>query len=104
LTGKGDKPAHLEVWRLRDGKRRVLNVQSDLLDISTFVVIPLARPGSFDRVDEVNPHVEVSGATYLLVTQQLSAVRRSDMRTRVADLSSDSGMVIKALDRLLTTS
>jgi len=98
------KPARLEVWRLRDGKRLVLNVQSDLLDISTFVVIPLARPGSFDRVEEINPQVEVSGTTFLLVTQQLSAIRRSDMRSRVADLSVESAAVIKALDRLLTTS
>ena len=99
-----DKPARLEVWRLRDGKRLVLNVQSDLLDISTFVVIPLAQPGSFDQVGEVNPQVEVSGTNYLLVTQQLSAVRRSDMKTRIVDLSAASGLVIKALDRLLTTS
>lgn len=82
----------------------MLNVQSDLLDISTFVVIPLVPPGSFDRVEEINPQVEVSGTTFVLVTQQLSAIRRSDMRSRVADLSVESVMVIKALDRLLTTS
>lgn len=99
-----DKPARLEVWRLRDGRRLVLNVQSDLLDIATFVVIPLARIGSFDRVEEVNPQVEVGGVQYLLVTQQLSAVRRSDLMARVADLSAEAGLVIKALDRLLTTS
>jgi hypothetical protein len=98
------KPARLEVWRLRDGKRLVLNVQSDLLDISTFVVIPLARPGSFDQVEEVNPQVEVAGVKYLLVTQQLSAVRKSEMKTRVGDVSADADVVIKALDRLLTTS
>ena len=104
MNGKVDKPARLEVWRLRDDKRLVLNVQSDLLDISTFVVIPLARPGSFERVEEINPHVDVSGTTFLLVTQQLSAIRRSDMKSRIADLSVESAVVIKALDRLLTTS
>jgi toxin CcdB len=101
LTGK---PARLEVWRLRDGKRLVLNVQSDLLDISSFVVVPLARSGSFDQVEEVNPQVEVGGVKYLLVTQQLSAVRKSEMKTRIADLSANADAVIKALDRLLTTS
>jgi CcdB protein len=99
-----NKPARLEVWRLRDGRRLVLNVQSDLLDIATYVVIPLAGIGSFDRVEEVNPQVEVGGVKYLLVTQQLSAVRRSELKDRVADLSAASGLVIKALDRLLTTS
>ena len=99
-----NKPARLDVWRLRDGRRLVLNVQSDLLDISTYVVIPLARPGSFDRIEDINPQVEVGGATYLLVTQQLTAVRRSELKDRVAVLSVDSGLVIKALDRLLTTS
>lgn len=99
-----DKPARLEIWRLRDGKRLVLNVQSDLLDISTFVVVPLARSGNFGQIEEVNPYVEVGGISYLLVTQQLSAVRRSEMKTRIADLSADSSTVIKALDRLLTTS
>ena len=101
MTGK---PARLEVWRLRDGKRLVMNVQSDLLDIATFVVVPLALPGSFDPIEEINPHVEVGGVSYLLVTQQLSAVRRSGLKTKVADLSSASDAVIKALDRLLTTS
>jgi len=99
-----DKPARLEVWRLRDGKRLVVNVQSDLLDLSTFVVVPLARAGIFDQIEEINPYVEVGGISYLLVTQQLSAVRRSEMKTRIAHLSADSGTVIKALDRLLTTS
>lgn len=101
MTGK---PARLEVWRLRDGKRLVLNVQSDLLDISTFVVVPLARSGNFDQIEEINPQVEVGGVGYLLVTQQLSAVRRSEMKTKIADLSAESGIVIRALDRLLTTS
>jgi hypothetical protein len=99
-----NKPARLEVWRLRDGRRLVLNVQSDLLDIATYVVIPLARIGSFDRIEDINPQVEVGRVKYLLITQQLSAVRRSELRDRVADLSADSGLVIKALDRLLTTS
>ena len=89
---------------MRDGKRLVLNVQSDLLDISTFVVVPLVRSGSFDQIEEVNPHVDVGGINYVVVTQQLSAVRRSEMKIRVADLSADSGTVIKALGRLLTTS
>ena len=101
MTGK---PARLEVWRLHDGRRLVLNVQSDLLDIATFIVIPLARIGSFDRVEEVNPEVEVGGVKYLLVTQQMSAVRRSALKDRVADLATEAGLVIKALDRLLTTS
>ncbi len=100
MTGK---PARLEVWRLRDGKRLVLNVQSDLLNISTFVVVPLARPGSFDQLEEINPPVEVAGFNYILVTQQLSAVRRSEMQVRIGELSADSDIVIKALDRLLTS-
>jgi hypothetical protein len=99
-----NKPARLEVWRLRDGRRLVLNVQSDLLDIATYVVIPLARIGSFERVEEVNPQVGVGVVKYQLVTQQLSAVRRSELKDRVADLSAASDLVIKALDRLLTTS
>lgn len=38
------------------------------------------------------------------LTQQLSAVRRSEMKASIADLATDSGFVIKALDRVLTTS
>jgi toxin CcdB len=82
----------------------VLNVQSDLLRLETYVVVPLAPAGSFKPIEEINPAVEVAGVEYVLVTQQLSAIRRSEMKNRVADLSGESGAVIKALDRLLTTS
>jgi toxin CcdB len=99
-----ESPARLEVWRLRDGKRLVLNVQSDLLRIETVVVIPLVAAGSFRPIEEINPTVEVAGVEYVIVTQQLSAIRRSELKGRVADLSAEAGAVIKALDRLLTTS
>jgi hypothetical protein len=78
-------------------------IREDGLAISTFVVVPLARPGSFGQVDEVNPQVEVGGTNYLLVTQQPSAVRRSDMKARISDLPAETGLFINALDRLLTT-
>jgi toxin CcdB len=99
-----ETPARLEVWRLRDGKRLVLNVQSDLLRIETIVVVPLAAAGSFRPIEEINPTVEIAGVEYVVVTQQLSAIRRSELKDRVADLSTAAGAVIKALDRLLTTS
>jgi hypothetical protein len=36
------RPRRLDVWRLKDGKRLVLKVQSDLLEsLDTFVVVPL---------------------------------------------------------------
>jgi CcdB protein len=97
-------PVRLEVWRLRDGKRLVLNVQSDLLRIETLIVAPLVAAGSFRPIEEINPTVEIAGVAYVIVMQQLSAIRRSDLHSRVADLSAEAGAVIKALDRLLTNS
>ncbi|HYZ32169.1 MAG TPA: CcdB family protein [Crenalkalicoccus sp.] len=97
----------LEVWRLRDGRRLVLVVQSDLLlHLETRVVVPLLPPGSFRPVEDINPIVEVAGGTRVLAVQALSAIRRSELKVRVASLDTDeeTRIVLKALDRLLTTS
>jgi toxin CcdB len=97
----------LEVWRLRDGRRLVLVVQSDLLlHLDTRVVVPLLPPGSFQPVEDINPTFEVAGETRVLAVQALSAVRRSELKVRVASLDTDeeARIVLKALDRLLTTS
>jgi toxin CcdB len=97
----------LEVWRLRDGRRLVLVVQSDLLlHLETRVVVPLLPPGSFRPVEDINPFVEVARETRVLAVQALSAVRCSELKVRVASLDTDeeTRIVLKALDRLLTTS
>jgi toxin CcdB len=95
-------PRRLEVWRVSRG-RLVLNVQSDLLSIGTFVVVPLVPADSFIPVEGINPTVEVAGARYILIMQQITAIKASEMRERVAYLPETESMVVKALDRLLTT-
>jgi len=95
-------PRRLEVWRVSRASL-VLNVQSDLLRIGTCVVVPLIQADSFKPVEGINPVLEVAGLRYLLMTQQLTAIRASDMRERVAYLPDAEGVVVKALGRLLTT-
>lgn len=95
-------PRRLEVWRVSRG-RLVLNVQSDLVDLSTFVVVPLIAADSHKPVEGINPVLEVVGALYMLLTQQITAIKASDLRDRVAHLPHTEDVVVKALDRLLTT-
>jgi hypothetical protein len=95
-------PRRLEVWSVSRG-RLVLNVQSDLLSIGTFVVVPLVPADSFKPVEGINPILEVAGARYLPIMQQITAIKSSEMRKRVAYLPEVEGVVVKALDRLLTT-
>jgi len=58
MAGLRECPRCLEVWRLKDGKRLVLNVQSDLLEsLDTFLVVPLLRPGDFAAIESINPIV-----------------------------------------------
>jgi toxin CcdB len=97
------KPRRLEVWRYRRGQL-VMNVQSDLLGIDTFVVVPLVRVGNVQPTETINPVIEVDGQPYLLLAQQISAVRANDLREAVAYLPETEGVVVRALDRLLTTS
>jgi toxin CcdB len=98
-----ERPRRLEVWRLRDGKRLVLNVQSDLLEVlDTFVVVPLLRPGGFTPIEGINPTVQVAGQPFVLTVQGMTAIDRKQMRERVAHIGQDDEVVLKALDRLLT--
>jgi toxin CcdB len=103
MAGLRERPRRLEVWRLKDGKRLVLNVQSDLLEsLDTFVVVPLLRPGGFTAIEGINPIVQVAGQPFVLAVQGMTAIAGSQMRDRVADLGQDGEAVLRALDHLLT--
>lgn len=96
---------NLEVWRLRDGKRLVLIVQSDLLlQLDTRVVVPVVPLGSFKHLEEINPVVEVGGQQFVLASQAISSIRIVDLAVKVDDLADRHADVLRALDRLLTTS
>ena len=83
----------------------LLEVQADLLSpLPSTVVIPLARPAVVaDRpIGGLNPKVSFDGRDWVLMTQELAAMRRSGLGPRRGDLRSVRGEVVTALDLLFT--
>jgi toxin CcdB len=83
----------------------LLEVQADLLSaLSTTVVVPLAAPAVLEGkpISRLNPIVSFEGDDWVLMTQELAAMRRKALGLRLGDLSAMRADVIKAFDLLLT--
>jgi len=92
--------AHLCVYALGDG--RVLDVQSDLLDVlATRVVVPLiAQADGPIPVPRLNPVFEIAGQPFVMMTQALAAVPETALGTQVCRLDDARDRVTAALDML----
>lgn len=89
---------------LGSGEGYVVDVQADLLEsLRTRVVIPLLPRGAIKVVRDLNPIVRVDDQEYAVMTQELSAVPRSDLRRKVGSLSDRRDEITRALDVLLTS-
>ena len=85
------------------GKSYVVDVQTELLGrLATRVVSPLLPRGTAKPVQDLNPVVQVDDREYVVMTQELSAVARSDLRRRVGSLAERRDEITRALDGLLT--
>lgn len=102
---KSGEKRRLEVWRLRDGRRLVLIVQSDLLlHLATRVVVPLVRRSGFTPLEDINPGFEIDGEMFVMLSQAIAGVKASELARKVGDLDDRQPDIQRALDRLLTTS
>ena len=95
--------AQFDVYRTPDGQL-LLDCQADSLELlATRLVAPLilldqAPP----RRAQVNPVFDLEGALYAMVTQFAATLGRSELRTKVADLTAYRFDIIRAFDMMLT--
>jgi toxin CcdB len=90
--------------RSRDRQPFLVVLQSDLLVriLDTVVVAPLeaAQTGSF--ADRLNPRVVVDGKEFVIMTQELVAVRKNVLGPGRGTLTHERDQIIAALDLLFT--
>ena len=101
--------AHLDVFKnpgaTAPGFPYLLEVQTSLLgNIPTTVVIPLGLPDVIDHtpVLRLNPVVMVDGLRLLVMSQELAAIKRRQLKSPVANLSLQRNEILAALDFLFT--
>jgi toxin CcdB len=81
----------------------VVDVQAELLEaLATRVVIPLLPRPAAKVIRDLNPVVRIDDEDYVVMTQELAAVPRSDLRRKVGSLSDRRDEIVRALDVLLT--
>jgi toxin CcdB len=80
----------------------LLDIQHGVMDdLDTRVVIPLMPvKGSPPAMKRLYPIFEIDGRSYLLATPLMSAVRATELRNPVANLSAHHDKIVAALDFL----
>ena len=53
-------------------------------------------------IRDLNPVVQIDDEDYVVMTQELAAVPRSDLRRKIGSLSDQRDEIVRALDVLLT--
>src|SRR5947209_674536 len=87
---------------IESGPAYVVDVQADLLDaLTTRVVVPVRSRDEVEVVRDLNPTVEIEGTPYVLLTQELTAIARSELRRPVGSLATHRDEIRRALDILL---
>lgn len=77
-----------------------LNVQNDLHErLHSRMVIPLSQKA--EDMKELSPVFEINGEKYIAVVPEMFAVPVVFMGNEVADLSSESSLIIDAVDLLI---
>ena len=83
----------------------LLDVQSDLLDtLATRVVVPLCKPGVLKGrlAERLNPRFEIAGKEVAMLTPELAGVPAKALSEAIANLSSQRGAIIAALDLVIS--
>lgn len=96
--------ARFDVYVSPDGRGYLLDVQADLLDsLNTRVVVPLvpinAAPSPAKRL---NPVFDIQNERHVMVTQFLSAVPVSILKTPISSVALHGAEITAALDILTT--
>ena len=94
--------ARYDVFPNPSGRGFLLDVQADLLDgLNTRVVVPLMPLDSDPSpARRLNPVFEIEGKPHVMVTQFLSAVPRSILKTPVENLGTQFSEITVAIDML----
>lgn len=94
--------ARFQVYRLKSEPVLVIDLQANILsDLPSRMVAPLypVRDMSWS-ISRLNPRFLINGESYVMATQRMAALPLSEVRERVADLSSDADAVTAATDFL----
>ncbi len=101
--------AHMNVYKnpnvAAKGFPYLLDLQNALLDdMPTTVVAPLGLPNVIDQIPvlRLNPSVTVDGQRLIVMTQELAAIKRKQLKAPVANLSAHREEILAALDFLFT--
>lgn len=86
----------------RDRVPFLVDVQSDLVNIGTRLVMPMVHEREFGTpLTRLNPLFTVDGERVVLSAADVAAVPQSQLREPVADLSPRRSEIISALDFLI---
>jgi toxin CcdB len=90
--------------RSRERQPFLVVLQSDLLAriLDTVVVAPLEAAETSSFADQLNPRVVVDGKDFVIVTQELVAVRKNVLGPGLGTLIQERDKIIAALDLLFT--
>ena len=90
--------------RSRERQPFLVALQSDFLtrSLDTMVVAPLESAASGTFADRLNPPVDVEGAAFVVITQEIVTVRKNVLGTRRASVANARDGIIRALDLLFT--
>lgn len=93
-----------DVYTNSFGHGLLLDCQNDLLShLTTRLVAPLMPPERVPQaLPRLNPNFEVSGTSYMMVTQHIGSVETRELGRPIASLASHDLDIINALDFLLT--
>ena len=100
--------AQFDVWKNTTGSAATLpyfvEVQSDFLDdLASRVVIPMVSAADGRSAKYLNPEIEVGGAPYFLVTQELAPIPTRVLSGRpVVNLAPHRDTIIRAIDFLIS--
>ena len=83
----------------------LLDIQSDLLeDLPTRAVIPLTQSSgaTLKPLSRLTPIIKVEGKAYIVLTYQLATIAKTALGPVVSDASPDRGVIVAALDFLIS--
>lgn len=90
--------------RSREHQPFLVVVQSDIIsrDFDTVVVAPLETASTSKFIGRLNPAVRCSDRSFVLIAQELLAVRKNELGAPRSSLLHQRDQIIAALDMLFT--
>lgn len=81
----------------------LLDVQSDIVDLETRLIVPLVRAESFGpTITRLNPVVTVAEQELVVSAADLAGLPRSELGPLITHLGHDRDRIMAAIDLLLT--